>query len=179
MDDDLISVIDVASHHGKQKQTIFKILRRLGIETSKIRNSASKNQFVAYITQEDFKRVSEELVVFAERLGQDKFAESDTFAETGVFYLVQLEPAHDPCRFKVGFSDNMSDRLRALRCSAPFASVMKIWPCKRLWEKTAIDCVSAGCERLHTEVFRASSLNEIIGRCDKFFSLMPSVSVVG
>ena len=157
MGDDLISVIDVANHHSKQKQTIFKILIRLGIETSKIRNSSSKNQLVAYITQDDFRRVSEELFVFAERIGpeqgDDEEADGFVSAEVGVFYLIQLEPELDPGRFKVGFAANMSDRLRALRCSAPFASVIKTWPCRRLWEKTAIDCVSVGCERLHTEVF--------------------------
>jgi hypothetical protein len=180
MDDDLISVIDVANQYGKQKQTIFKILRRLGIETSKIRNSSSKNQLVAYITQDDFRRVNEELLLFAEQLQSKQIngEESDDFvsAEVGVFYLIQLEPVLDPCRFKVGFAANMSDRLRALRCSAPFATIIKTWPCRRLWEKTAIDCVSVGCERLHTEVFRVIALDEIVGKCEQFFSLMPSVS---
>jgi hypothetical protein len=172
MDDDLISVIDVANHHGKQKQTIFKILRRLGIETSKLRNSSSKNQLVAYITHDDFRRVNEELVLLTERLEsqQSDGNETDDFvsAEVGVFYLIQLEPEFDPGRFKVGFAANMPDRLRALRCSAPFASVTKTWPCRRLWEKTAIDCVSVGCERLHTEVFRATVLDEIVCKCEQF-----------
>ena len=33
MSEDPISVIEVAKYHGKHKQTIFKVLRRLGIET--------------------------------------------------------------------------------------------------------------------------------------------------
>ncbi len=178
MSNDLISVIDVADHHGKHKQTIFKVLRRLGIATSKRRDSSSGNQLVAYITQEDFRRVSEELSLFVDRREPDTDGngEADDFvsAEVGVFYLIQLEPKFDPCRFKVGFAANMSDRLRALRCSAPFASVIKTWPCRRLWEKTAIDCVAAGCERLHTEVFRVGSLDEVVSKCEQFFSLMPS-----
>lgn len=178
MSEDLISVIDVANHHGKHKQTIFKVLRRLGIEASKRRNLSSKNQLVAYITQDDFRRVSEELSLLVERRepGIDDNEETDDFvsAETGVFYLIQLEPSFDPCRFKVGFAANMADRLRTLRCSAPFASVIKTWPCRRIWEKTAIDCMAAGCERLHTEVFRVSSLDEVVSKCEQFFSLMPS-----
>ena len=178
MDDDWISVIDVANHHGKHKQTVFKVLNRLGIKTSKRRNSANNNQLVAYITQEDFRRISEELSLFAQRPASNiDDAEVNDFvsAEVGVFYLIQLEPTLDPCRFKVGFAANMSDRLRALRCSAPFASVIKTWTCRRLWEKTAIDCVAAGCERLHTEVFRVNILDDVIGKCEQFFSLMPSV----
>lgn len=178
MDDDLISVFDVASQHGKIKPTIFKILKRLGIETIKRRNSSSRNQLVAYITQDDFRRVSEELSLSAGRreADQDDSGEMESFvsAEIGVFYLIQLEPKLDPCRYKVGFAANLPDRLRALRCSAPFASVIKTWPCRRLWEKTAIDCVSVDCERLHTEVFRAISLDGVAGRCERFFALMPS-----
>jgi hypothetical protein len=102
---------------------------------------------------------------------------SDDFvsAEVGVFYLIQLEPEFDPGRFKVGFAAGMSERLRQLRCSAPFATVVRSWPCRRLWEKTAIESVSAGCERLHTEVFRTGSLDEIIERCERFFAVMPPV----
>ena len=97
-------------------------------------------------------------------------------AEVGVFYLIQLEADFDPGRFKVGFAAGMSERLRQLRCSAPFAAVVRTWPCRRLWEKTVIDSVAAGCERLHTEVFRTTSLDEIVARCERFFAIMPPVS---
>lgn len=175
INDNLISVIDVANYHGRHKQTIFKVLKRLGIETSKKRNSLNNNQQVAYITQEDFRLVSAELSLAVER---QQASDEDDFisAEFGLFYLIQLEPVLDPCHFKVGFAANMSDRLRTLRCSAPDASVIKNLPCKRLWEKTAIACVTAGCERLHTEVFRATLLNEVVDKCEQFFSLMPVVA---
>jgi len=93
--------------------------------------------------------------------------------ELGVFYVVQLEPDHDPGRFKVGFASNMAERLRAHRCSAPFSKVLKTWPCRSLWEKTAIDCVCVGCEKLHTEVFRIDSIDKVITKCDEFLALMP------
>ena len=103
--------------------------------------------------------------------------EADDFVSTevGVFYVIQLEPEFDPGRFKVGFAAGMSERLRQLRCAAPFIAVARTWPCRRLWEKTAIESVAAGCERLHTEVFRTGSLEEIIGRCERFFAVMPPV----
>ena len=59
--------------------------------------------------------------------------------EQGVFYLLLLETEHDPSRFKVGFEISLSERLRALRCSAPLLEVVKTWPCKSLWERTAIE----------------------------------------
>lgn len=75
--------------------------------------------------------------------------------------MLLLEPDHDPRRFKVGFTINLAERLRQLRCSAPLTKVIATWPCKRLWERTAIECVVNGCERLHTEVFRATSLESV------------------
>ena len=174
MDDELISVIDVAVHHGKQKQTVFKILRRLGIKTVKIRKEANKNQLVAYISQDEFRRVSEEMArLSAPQVLSSEEGEDFVSSEKGLFYLVQLEPELDPCRFKVGFASNMSERLRALRCSAPFASVIKTWPCRRLWEKTAIDCVSVNAEQIHTEVFRAVAISDVIKQGDALFGLMP------
>jgi hypothetical protein len=52
MSEELISVIDVANHHGKRKQTIFKILRRLGIEARKLR-SGNHVVFVTYTDESD------------------------------------------------------------------------------------------------------------------------------
>ena len=63
MGDDLIAVRDVAAEHGKRKQTVFKVLKRLGIETTKQRASSGKNQLVAYITQDDYRRLRAELLL--------------------------------------------------------------------------------------------------------------------
>ena len=47
MDNDLIAVRDVAAEHGKRKQTVFKVLKRLGIETTKQRAASAKNQLIS------------------------------------------------------------------------------------------------------------------------------------
>lgn len=172
--DDVIAVRDIATQHGKRKQTVFKVLKRLGIETVKQRAANGRNQLVAYISHEEYLRVRVELDSIGTRDESD--AESQVSGdEIGVFYLIQLEPVFDPLRFKVGFALGMAERLRQLRCSAPFATVLRTWPCRPVWERTAIESVSVGCERLHTEVFRAVSLDEVSLRCDKFFGVMPPV----
>ncbi|MGB8699306.1 MAG: hypothetical protein WCD18_07820 [Thermosynechococcaceae cyanobacterium] len=173
MSQDLISVIDAARQIGKRKQGVFKILKRLGIETQKLRGSDARGQLVSYITQEEFQLLLGS--ISSSSHGSYHEAESAE-ADSGFFYLIQLEPEHDPGRFKVGFTYNMAERLRSHRCSAPFSKVIKTWPCRPLWEKTAIDCVSVGCERLHTEVFRTESIDETIQKCDNFFNLIPSLS---
>jgi hypothetical protein len=84
-----------------------------------------------------------------------------------------LEPEFDPGRFKVGFATSVEDRLRKHKTSAPLSKLIKLWPCKLLWEKTIIDCVTDNCEQIHTEVFRCKDIKIIEERCDRIFELMP------
>ncbi|WP_171820388.1 hypothetical protein [Candidatus Competibacter denitrificans] len=176
MSENLISIIDVAAQTGKRKATIFKILKRLNIEPIKRRSSANRGQVISYITNEELRQVLEQIKLkedFDIDVVESNLGPEALLFEQGVFYLLILEPNHDPGRFKVGFAINLSERLRALRCSAPFAEVVNAWPCKRLWEKTAIECVTVGCDKLHTEVFRTQSMESVVEKCRKFFELMP------
>jgi hypothetical protein len=129
----------------------------------------------AYVTSHDARRIHLELATPDDACPEEGASDVYLPTQQGVFYLLQLEPAHDPGRFKVGFATNLSERLRTLRCSAPFANVVRSWKCKFLWEKTAIDCVTDGCERLHTEVFRTNSINSVVARCEQFFEIMPKL----
>lgn len=178
MPESTISVIDLAAQHGMRKQTVFKVLARLGIETVKRPGNSKTNrgQVIAYISSDDAQRFVEEIRLMAvvNRSGADEDGPDTAIAEQGVFYLLQLEPDHDPGRFKVGFATSLPERLRTLKCSAPFIKVLATWPCKNLWEKTAIDCVTQGCERLYTEVFRTESIDDVWQRCERFFELLPN-----
>jgi hypothetical protein len=96
--------------------------------------------------------------------------------EIGFYFLIQLEPEHDPRRFKVGFTTELQGRLRKHLCSAPFAKYVKHWPCHRGWERTATDCITDKCEHLREEVYRALSIDDVIGVAERFFTLMPDLS---
>jgi hypothetical protein len=175
---EIISVIDLAAEQGVLKQTVFKVMKRLGIEPTKRLGAKSRGQAVSYITQDEA-RIVIETIRPQLRTGEPRSnpAQADAVLnERGIFYLLMLEPKTDPSRFKVGFAASLPERLRHLRCSAPFAEVVATWPCKRLWERTAIDCITVGCDKLHTEVFRAASLLPVRERCDRFFALMPKVA---
>ena len=177
MNESTISVIDLAAQHGMGKQTVFKVLARLGIQIIKRpgNNKTNRGQLIAYISDADAQRFADEIrpVTVINRNAANEDGSDAAISEQGVFYLLQLEPDHDPGRFKVGFATSLPERLRTLKCSAPFTTVLATWPCKNLWEKTAIDCVTQGCERLHTEVSRTESIDGVRQRCERFFELMP------
>jgi hypothetical protein len=180
MTDEPVSVVDLANQVGKRKQTIFKVLARLNIQTTKQRSTSSRGQLIAYITSQEAQIVLSELNSRAEARNTNTESRSADIAvsdaELGVFYLLELEPQYDPGRFKVGFAASLSERLQKHRCSAPLLKVVKYWPCKRLWERTAIDAVTFDCERIYTEVFRTDSIVNIAERCNQFFALMPKVA---
>ncbi|MDO9046239.1 MAG: hypothetical protein Q7U66_00710 [Methylobacter sp.] len=172
MNNETISVIDVAKNFGKRSQSIFKIIGKLGIETVKEKsNGLSRGQAIAYIINDDYARVKEYL---AGTINNSEVSVTQLDIG-GVFYLIQLEPEHDPGRYKLGFATNIEERLRTHKTAAPFSKVLKTWPCKLLWEKTAIESASQNCVRLHTEVFRSESIDEVQSRCEQFFKLMPKI----
>jgi len=169
MTEKLISIVQAAQELGRNKQYLFKLVDRFGLEKTLERSSGSKGQKIAYISMDGYKKIQD----YINSTENTSVQEEATVSGYGVFYLIQLEPEHDPDRFKLGFATNIEERLRAHKTSAPYSTVVKTWPCKLLWEKTAIDSVTQGCERIHTEVFRANSIQEIEKRCNKFFALMP------
>ena len=173
--DDRVTIADVADELQAHRPTIFKIVRRLGIVTQKRRDEERGNQQVDTIASSDIDQVREALLIGRRAAATDPGALIGD-GDIGFFYLVQLEPEHDSGRFKVGFTTDIEGRLTKHRCSAPFAVCTRNWPCRRTWERAAIDCVTSDCERLHTEVFRTADLASIVNRCEEFFSLMPKLS---
>jgi hypothetical protein len=58
----LISVKKCAEANGLLRQTVFKVLKRLGIESSKSRGgSQNRGQTISYITEHDARSVLEAL----------------------------------------------------------------------------------------------------------------------
>lgn len=175
-----IAIGDLADDLQVRKQRIFKILKRLNIRPEQRREQSRGNQNVATVSATDAVAIRTEIlkssgspVVGNNSLngGAAVFYSDDV----GFFYVIQLEPAHDPGRFKVGFTMDLEGRLQKHRCSAPFSTYLNTWSCKRVWERAAIDCVTKGCEKLHTEVYRTDSLEQLRIRSEAFFSLMPKL----
>ena len=146
MAEERIAIVDLADELQIRKQRIFKIIRRLGIRPTQRRESTRGNQNVATINRVEAAAIRDELTradAHDDRkdigLEPESAPTSYLSDELGIFYLIRLEPDHDPKRFKVGFTTDLAGRLRKHRCSAPFAQCVKTWPCRRTWERAAID----------------------------------------
>lgn len=166
---DLISIGEIAANHGRRRESVHNIVKRLGIDTVKVASARARGQKVSCITLEDY-------ILLEQHLINSRSGNSNRTASYGVFYLALLEPLLDPGRFKVGFASNVDERIRSHKTVAPLLETVKTWPCKLLWEKTAIECVTHNCEQLYTEVFRTDDVAKVIDRADRFFELMPRLA---
>lgn len=173
-----VAVVDLADELQVRKQRIFKVVAKLGIRTVQRRESARGNQFIATVSAAEAARVRDYLIHTAVGTnGGDDFGGGASVVsdDVGLFYLLLLEPELDPGRFKVGFTTDLDGRIRKHRCSAPFTQTVATWPCRRTWERTAIDCVTIASEQLYTEVFRTAALDSVVARGTAFFDLMPTL----
>jgi len=107
MTENLISVKEFAEGNGLLRQTVFKVLKRLGIEPSKSRGgSQNRRQTISYITEHEARSVLEALASNRnfqnEQDGEETKVPGAALYDIGVFYLLRLEPEHDPKRSRLG-----------------------------------------------------------------------------
>jgi len=170
MEDDLISVADAAKFLGRNKQSLFKLINRLKFEKKFIKSEDARGQTAAYISVDDFEILKSHVGMAS---STPDAQDNDAFTK-GYFYIIQLEPELDPRRLKLGFAASVDDRIRKHKTSAPFSKVLATWPCKLLWEKTVIDCLTENSEKVYTEVFRVEDVEETMRKAASFFELMPA-----
>ena len=94
----------------------------------------------------------------------------------GYVYVIQLLPKELSLRHKLGYTDNVEQRLRDHRTTAPTLELVKAWRCKPTWEKAAIAAITnCECEQIggpNSEVYDGDT-DVFVERAGAFFSLMP------
>lgn len=169
VNEEYVSIKELAAELGMDRSHARRYVLNLGLEPVKRRTPDSGGQPTLTVSSEeaDFIRRTRKEQGF---LGSAKAVTT----EAGFFYAIQLVPDLDPNRIKLGFADNVETRLAQHRTSAPTASLLKSWPCKRSWERTAIDAlVAVGGRLLLNEVFEFSDVDAVLKRADEFLALLP------
>ena len=85
----------------------------------------------------------------------------NTEFDEGYFYIVLLVPEFSKSRIKIGFTNNLQNRLSSHQCSAPTAELIKSWSCKRIWEGYLTDVVARHGKCIRTEVFDVKKLDPL------------------
>jgi len=167
--DEHITLRKLSEELPMNRSHLRKYILSKGISPVKIRTPESGNQLTLAITngEAEFIRESREKGGFTYAAPVDN--------NGGHFYLIQIVPDLDADRIKLGFETDVIARLEGHRTAAPTAELVKSWPCKRCWEKAAIDCaIQDSCELIGGEVYTCSNIDAMVERIDAFFDIMPS-----
>lgn len=169
-DSDVMTIKQIAESLDYDYSHVLKVIKKIGLPVVMLKHGTGRKKLTALARRD--------VDILRDYLGEKRhgaYAQGTIQEYFGHFYIIQLEPEYDPRRFKVGHAIDVEERLRTHKTSAPFSRILANWPCKLTWEKTAIDCLTHDCERVHTEVFKCpKELDEIIKRGQAFFDLMPT-----
>lgn len=166
-----ISIIELASEFGIHPSQAHRSVASLGIRPTR-RRLSNKGQAVSIITLDEAELVRR--ARYGEGVVVKFVAPSGTPIESGYFYIIRLVPDLDPRRLKFGFAVSVDTRLAEHRTSAPTAEVTHVWPCRRTWERTVIDCLSGCCRLIMGEVYECDDLATLIHRGEILFSILPT-----
>lgn len=170
MKETVVLVSDLATELGMDKSNLRRYIIDHGIGMAKVRTQNSRGQLTLALSIEGAEAVR-------------AFRQTDGYASQvivsdgpGYFYIVQVIPELLPTRVKLGYATSPETRLKAHQTSAPTASLLKVWPCKRVWEQTVIDSITrVDCTLVANEVFDCGKLDSLIQRGNVLFSLMPDL----
>lgn len=165
-----VALSELAVELGLDRSNMLKYVKKLNISTQDRRTPKSKNQLTKTVTLDDAEIIRDT----RQREGFTNDATIVSVPDWGVFYIIQLVPEYDQKRLKLGFTDNLDNRLSQHKTAAPTATVLKSWPCKRVWEKTIIDALTVRhCRLVANEVFECDSYEKLVGLADTIFDILP------
>ena len=159
----IVLVYELARELPMHKSNLSKLIDKLEIKKISVRSPEKNNQLVSAITEEDAEAV---------RKYRSDF-EIIEHANEGVFYILQLLPEIDSLRVKLGFAQDLNDRISYFRTLLPELVVLKTWKCDKNLEKTVIRmAITSECEQVGIEVYRVTSVENTVTRLDKIFDML-------
>lgn len=169
-----VTFYQLAEELSVDASTIRRNSRRLKLEIRREKTPTSRGMMVNCLTREDADKLR---AFFESRARPEELNGTDSEAilqRFGHFYVIQLVPEALPNRVKIGFTDNLRQRLHDHQTSAPTARLIKSWPCKRSWDQAAMDAIAReDCCLVMNEVYEGD-VDGFIKRGEEFFRQLPS-----
>jgi len=164
---------EAANENDVGIDTIRRNAKKLELEITRKKTSSSKGALVNCLLRDD----ADKLKAFFDQRQNYEFDSSSSdvsIQRYGYFYLIQLVPEALPNRVKIGYTDNLEQRLSEHRTAAPTSKLLKSWECKRSWDQAAMDSITRNnCKHVLNEVYEGD-IDNFIERGDIFFNNMPN-----
>lgn len=166
---EFVSLKELADEMAIDRSVLRKYVLKMGLQPHRRRTSASAWQPTLCLLPEEADAVR------LQRQTDGFSAEQKPVrTEEGHFYVIRLVPELDHRRVKLGFAESVQERLAQHRTAAPTAELVRAWPCRRSWERTIMDAMTArDCTLIRNEVFECHDVEALIVRGDRLFEMMP------
>ncbi len=171
---DFVTIKDLSDELGIDKSNLRKFILAQGIEPLNVRTPESRGQLTLALAPEEAQAIRD--IRMAQGFSPNEARNPREYNGNGVFYVIQIIPEFEPNRVKLGFASNVENRLQAHKTSAPTATLVQTWDCKRHWEDVAMaSATRSGCKLIANEVFLCDDLDKLLERIDSFFDQMPDL----
>jgi hypothetical protein len=155
------------------RRRVARFAPRLGIEVQKGRSSSTA-RWATFLSREDAERLIGAYEKQGGMVDNGDEGSGEELREFGYFYIIQLVPEAIPNRIKIGYTDDLEQRLSDHQTAAPTARVIANWPCKRSWDYAAMDSITRkDCRWVLNEVWEGDP-DGFVKRGNEFFSNMPN-----
>ncbi|WP_200240371.1 GIY-YIG nuclease family protein [Thiohalocapsa halophila] len=157
---------EIASALGKNPTGFLKFVRRRGFEPFKLQEGQNKPY---YLTAQDAE-------VFLQRVKDEErlvpFPETETVSSgvSGV-YAVEVPGYDGSTRIKIGWSDNIAERLNTYRTIIPDLRVLRVWLCYADWfERMTLAWAEKNGTQIGQELFEFEDKREALSSLDDLFA---------
>jgi len=160
-----IRLVDLAAELGYSSASIRKVVRRRGFEPFQLQKGPNKPY---YLSRDDARALREKL----EDEKNYRIAQEVRIAPSGLsgIYAVEVPSYDGTVRVKIGWSDNIPDRLDTYRTIIPDLRVSRIWPCPNKWsEQMALKWAENNAKRVGQEIFEFRDKLASLAALDELF----------
>ena len=138
----MITLRTLAEELGMDRSHLHKYVKKIGIETTKIRTRDSGNQPTSAVTEEQAELIRKRRKDDGYQPRQEEGRLRTVTTDEGWFYIVLPDSEMRPGRVKLGFTGDLAARLSEYRTIAPEAKYVAEVECRRTWETAVRDALS-------------------------------------
>jgi len=163
-----VSLKQLAEELGFHPSSVRKIVTRRGFAPFRLSEGKNKPLFLKYKDAELFKQQIE-----SERNNQVVSKVGVSSSKISGVYFIEVPSYEGTNRIKIGWSDNLADRLSAYRTIIPDLRVKAVWQTTDAWcERAALKCAERLGRRVHQELFEFEDITSALSEMTDLFSKM-------
>lgn len=162
--------------------SLKQLAEELGFHTSSVRKAVVRRGFTPFRLSEDKNKPlflrCEDAELFKHQIENERNNSvvsgiSISPSRISGVYFIEVPSYEGTIRVKIGWSDNLSDRLSTYRTIIPDLRIKAVWQTTDAWcERAALKCAERKGRRVHQELFEFEDIESVLMELTDLFSKM-------